>query len=76
MKPALLPISPSIFNNKLDIIKTEFQPQFRKLGDHVAEEMAKMTVQLTEELSQAREQLTQARRAPRWIRSARSASRF
>ncbi len=49
------------FNNKLDIIKTEFQLQFKKFRDHVAEEMAKMTAQLTE-LSQAREQLTQARR--------------
>jgi hypothetical protein len=45
----------------LDIIKTEFQLQFKKLRDYVAEEMAKMTAQLTEELSQAREQLTQAR---------------
>ncbi len=49
------------FNNKLDIIKTEFQLQFKQLRDHVAEEMAKMTAQLTE-LSQAREQLTQTRR--------------
>ena len=49
------------FNNKLDIIKMEFQLQFKKLRDHMAEEMAKMTAQLTE-LSQAQEQLTQARR--------------
>ncbi|EAQ90174.1 hypothetical protein CHGG_06793 [Chaetomium globosum CBS 148.51] len=50
------------FENKLDIIKTEFQLQFEKLRDHMAEEMAKKTAQLTEELSQAREQLIQARR--------------
>jgi hypothetical protein len=54
------------FNNKLDIINAEVQMQFRKLRDHVAEEIAKeiakMTAHWTEELSQAREQLTQARR--------------
>ncbi len=49
-------------NEKLDNIKTEFQLQFKKLRGHVAEEMAKMTTKLTEELSQAREQLTQAYR--------------
>jgi hypothetical protein len=35
------------FNNKLDIIKAEVQMQFRKI---MAEEVAKMTAQLTEEL--------------------------
>ncbi len=45
------------FNNKLDIIKAEVQMQFRKI---MAEEVTKMTAQLTEELSQAREQLTRA----------------
>ncbi|KAK4118601.1 hypothetical protein N657DRAFT_694293 [Parathielavia appendiculata] len=45
------------FSNKLDIIKAEVQMQFRKI---MAEEVAKMTAQLTEELSQAREQLTRA----------------
>ena len=50
------------FNNKLDIIKTEFQIQFKELRDHMVEEMAKMTAQFTKALSQAREQLTQARR--------------
>jgi paraquat-inducible protein B len=45
------------FNNKLDIIKAEVQMQLRKI---MAEEVAKMTAQLTEELSQAREQLTRA----------------
>jgi paraquat-inducible protein B len=45
------------FNNKLDIIKAEVQMQLRKI---MAEEIAKVTAQLTEELSQAREQLTRA----------------
>ena len=49
------------FNNKLDIIKAEFQLEFRKLGDQMAKEVAKMTAQLTQELSQAREELIQAR---------------
>lgn len=56
-------------NNKLDSINTEVQTQFRELRDQVAaeiakeiaKEMAKMTAQFTEELSLAREQLTQAR---------------
>lgn len=52
------------FNNKLDMIKAEFQLQFKKLRDHVAEEMAKMTAQLTEELSRAhRERHASARRS-------------
>jgi hypothetical protein len=50
-------------------IKAEVQLQFRKLRDHIAEEIAKeiakltakMKAKLTEELSQVREQLTQAR---------------
>ncbi|KAK4118055.1 hypothetical protein N657DRAFT_584336 [Parathielavia appendiculata] len=45
------------FNNNLDIIKAEVQMQFKKI---IAEEVAKMTAQLTEELSQARDQLTRA----------------
>lgn len=58
------------FNNKLDIINAEIQMQFKKLRDQMAEEiakgiakeMAKTTAQFTKELSQAREQLIQARR--------------
>jgi hypothetical protein len=50
------------FNNKMDIIKTEFQNQFKKLRDYMVEEMAKVTTQFTTELSRAREQLTQAHR--------------
>ncbi|KAK4119391.1 hypothetical protein N657DRAFT_551453, partial [Parathielavia appendiculata] len=45
------------FTNKLGIIKAEVQMQIRKI---MTEEVAKMTAQLTEELSQAREQLTRA----------------
>ena len=48
-------------NNKLDIINAEALIQFRKLKDYMAEEVAKITAQLTQELSQAREELTQAR---------------
>ncbi len=53
-------------SNKLDTINAEVQLQFRKLrgpvAEKIAKKMAKMTTQLTEELSHAREQLTQARR--------------
>jgi hypothetical protein len=49
------------FNKKLDIMKAEFQLEFRKLRERMAEEVAKMTAQLAQELSQAREELTQAR---------------
>ena len=49
------------FNKKLDIMKAEFQLEFRKLRDQMTKEVAKMTAQLAQELSQAREELTQAR---------------
>jgi hypothetical protein len=35
--------------------------EFRKSKDHIAEEVAKMTTRLTQELAQTREELTQAR---------------
>ncbi|KAK0747282.1 hypothetical protein B0T21DRAFT_276326, partial [Apiosordaria backusii] len=47
------------FNTKLDMIKAELQLEFRKLRDQMAEEVAKMTAHLTQELSQAREDLNQ-----------------
>jgi uncharacterized coiled-coil protein SlyX len=46
------------FNNKLDTIMAEVQMQFRKLKDHMLEEVAKMTALLTQELAEAREELT------------------
>ncbi|KAK4118032.1 hypothetical protein N657DRAFT_675812 [Parathielavia appendiculata] len=49
------------FNTKLAIKEAEFQFEFRKLRDKMAEDVAKMTAQLTQELSQAREDLKQAR---------------
>ncbi|KAK4119919.1 hypothetical protein N657DRAFT_636961 [Parathielavia appendiculata] len=49
------------FNTKLDIIKAEVQLEFRKLRNQIAEEVAKTTAQLTQEFSQAREDLNQAR---------------
>jgi len=61
------------FNNKLDIIKAEFQLQFKKFRDQLveetarmfrdqmAEEMAKFTAQWTEQLTQARRELEDAR---------------
>ena len=49
------------FNKRLDIMKAEFQLEFRKLRDLMAKEVAKMTAQLAQELSQAREDLSRAR---------------
>ena len=39
------------FNDILDNIKAEVQMQFRKLKDYIAEEVAKITAQLTQELA-------------------------
>ncbi len=61
------------FNNKLEIIKAEFQLQFKKFRDQLveetarmfrdqmAEEMAKFTAQWTEQLTQACRELEDAR---------------
>ena len=46
------------FNKRLDIMKAEFQLEFRKLRDLIAKEVAKITAQLAQELSQAREDLS------------------
>jgi hypothetical protein len=40
-------------------MKAEFQLEFTKLSDRMAEEVARATAQMAQELSQVREQLTQ-----------------
>ncbi|KAH8656735.1 hypothetical protein BGZ61DRAFT_372066 [Ilyonectria robusta] len=49
------------FNNKMEIIKAEFQHlEFTKLhDDRMAEEVTRTTAQMAQELSQVRKQLTQ-----------------
>jgi len=49
------------FNRKIEIMKAEFQLEFTKLRDRMAEEVAKTTAQMAQELSQAREELSQVR---------------
>ncbi|KAJ3464892.1 hypothetical protein MRS44_009678 [Fusarium solani] len=43
------------FHKKIEIMKAEFQLEFTKLGDRMAEEVARTTAQMAQELSQARE---------------------
>ena len=40
-------------------MKAEFQLEFTKLSDRMAEEVARATAQMAQELSQVRDQLTQ-----------------
>ncbi|KAM5527771.1 transposase-like protein [Fusarium oxysporum f. sp. phaseoli] len=47
------------FNKKIESMKAEFQLEFTKLRDHMAEEVARATAQMAQELSQVRDQLTQ-----------------
>jgi hypothetical protein len=47
------------FNKKMEIMKAEFQLEFTKLRDHMAEEVTRTTAQIAQELSQVRGQLTQ-----------------
>ncbi|KAF4340375.1 hypothetical protein FBEOM_5705, partial [Fusarium beomiforme] len=46
-------------NKKIEAMKTEFQLEFTKLSDRMAEEVARATAQMAQELSQVRDQLTQ-----------------
>jgi ABC-type transporter Mla subunit MlaD len=47
------------FNKGVEAMKTEFQLEFTKLSDRMAEEVARATAQVAQELSQVRDQLTQ-----------------
>jgi ABC-type transporter Mla subunit MlaD len=47
------------FNKKIEAMKAEFQREFTKLRDRMAEEVARATAQMAQELSQVRDQLTQ-----------------
>ncbi|KAJ4233508.1 hypothetical protein NW757_013721 [Fusarium falciforme] len=47
------------FNKKMEIMKAEFQLEFTKLSDRMAEEVTRSMAQMAQELSQVREQLTQ-----------------
>jgi hypothetical protein len=49
------------FSRKMETMKAEFQFEFAKLRDRMAEEVAKTTAQVAQELSQAREELSQVR---------------
>jgi hypothetical protein len=49
------------FNRKMEIMKAEFQLEFTKLSDRMAEEVTRTTAQMARELSQVREQLTEVR---------------
>ncbi|EXK76700.1 hypothetical protein FOQG_18569 [Fusarium oxysporum f. sp. raphani 54005] len=46
-------------NKKIEAMKAEFQLEFTKLTDRMAEEVARATAQMAQELSQVRDQLTQ-----------------
>ncbi|PCD25789.1 hypothetical protein AU210_012225 [Fusarium oxysporum f. sp. radicis-cucumerinum] len=46
-------------NKKIEAMKVEFQLEFTKLSDRMAEEVARATAQMAQELSQVRDQLTQ-----------------
>ncbi|KAL6411718.1 hypothetical protein AUP68_04092 [Ilyonectria robusta] len=46
------------FNKRMETMKAEFQLEFTKLSDRMAEEVTRTTAQIAQELSQAREQLT------------------
>ncbi|RKK06997.1 hypothetical protein BFJ66_g12449 [Fusarium oxysporum f. sp. cepae] len=45
-------------NKKIEAMKAEFQLEFTKLSDRMAEEVARATAQMAQELSQVRDQLT------------------
>jgi hypothetical protein len=47
------------FNKKIESMKTEFQLEFVKIRDHMAEEVTRATAQTAQELSHVRDQLTQ-----------------
>jgi len=47
------------FNKRMATMKAEFQLEFTKLSDRMAEEVTRTTAQMAQELSQVREQLTQ-----------------
>jgi len=47
------------FNKRMEAMKAEFQLEFTKLSDRMAEEVTRTTAQMAQELSQVREQLTQ-----------------
>ncbi|KAH7208473.1 uncharacterized protein BKA55DRAFT_494152, partial [Fusarium redolens] len=46
-------------NKKIEAMKAEFQLEFTKLSDRIAEEVARAMAQMAQELSQVRDQLTQ-----------------
>ncbi|KAL9561342.1 hypothetical protein ACKAV7_014697 [Fusarium commune] len=46
-------------NKKIEAMKAEFQLEFTKLSDRIAEEVARATTQMAQELLQVRDQLTQ-----------------
>ncbi|KAF6528299.1 hypothetical protein HZS61_008601 [Fusarium oxysporum f. sp. conglutinans] len=46
-------------NKKIEAMKAEFQLEFTKLSDRMAQEVARATAQMAQELSQVRDQLTQ-----------------
>ncbi|EXM15014.1 hypothetical protein FOTG_16631 [Fusarium oxysporum f. sp. vasinfectum 25433] len=46
-------------NKKIEAMRAEFQLEFTKLSDCMAEEVARATAQMAQELSQIRDQLTQ-----------------
>ncbi|KAK2922416.1 hypothetical protein FoTM2_017772 [Fusarium oxysporum f. sp. vasinfectum] len=46
-------------NKKIEAMKAEFRLEFTKLSDRMAEEVARATAQMAQELSQVRDQLTQ-----------------
>jgi hypothetical protein len=47
------------FNKRMESMKAEFQLEFAKLRDRMAEEVTRTTAQMAQELSQVRQQLTQ-----------------
>jgi hypothetical protein len=47
------------FNKKIEVMKAEFQLEFTKLRDHMAEEVTRATAQRAQELSQVRDQPAQ-----------------
>ncbi|KAM5353470.1 hypothetical protein ACJ41O_000120 [Fusarium nematophilum] len=49
------------FNKKMEIMKAEFQLEFTKLSDRMAQEVTRTTAQMAQELFLVREQLTEAR---------------
>jgi flagellar biosynthesis/type III secretory pathway protein FliH len=46
---------------KIEVMKAEFQPEFTKLSDRMAKEVMRTTAQVTKELLQVREQVTEVR---------------